>query len=116
MAPEAGAPQHSLMMVLPVFPPTAQAPMSCVVYPIPTQVNGAYAIPSSTENGGIFDIPVSSVPVSKPVVSGPSPAAVSGKNNCLNKPEMRKPVLNRERPKPHTNKNRNEINDFALCA
>eukprot|EP00520_Triparma_pacifica_P003080 CAMPEP_0118668962 /NCGR_PEP_ID=MMETSP0785-20121206/20635_1 /TAXON_ID=91992 /ORGANISM="Bolidomonas pacifica, Strain CCMP 1866" /LENGTH=97 /DNA_ID=CAMNT_0006563589 /DNA_START=36 /DNA_END=333 /DNA_ORIENTATION=- len=39
MAPEAGAPQHSHLMVLPVFPPTAQAPMSCVVYPIPTQVN-----------------------------------------------------------------------------
>eukprot|EP00520_Triparma_pacifica_P004678 CAMPEP_0118646996 /NCGR_PEP_ID=MMETSP0785-20121206/8368_1 /TAXON_ID=91992 /ORGANISM="Bolidomonas pacifica, Strain CCMP 1866" /LENGTH=258 /DNA_ID=CAMNT_0006539055 /DNA_START=2276 /DNA_END=3056 /DNA_ORIENTATION=- len=61
MAPEAGAPQHSLMMVLPVFPPTAQAPMSCVVYPIPTQVNSQQQRSAIQERSGFDGIDVEEV-------------------------------------------------------
>jgi len=115
-AHETGAPQHPLMMVLPVLSPTTQAPTSCMVYPIPAQANGAYAIPSASEIGGIFNIPVSSVQAPAPVAPGPSPAVVLGKDNDLNKPGMRDPVLNGEKPKPQANKNSAEVNDFAQCA
>lgn len=111
------APQHPLMMVLPVLSPTTLAPTSCMVYPIPIQKDGAYAIPSATEIGGIFNIPVSSVVAPAPFSPGPSPAIVVGKDADLNKPGMRiEPVLNGEKPKPEGTIKETEVNDFAQCA
>ncbi|GMH59774.1 hypothetical protein TrRE_jg336 [Triparma retinervis] len=104
------------MMVLPVLSPTTLAPTSCMVYPVPVQKDGAYAIPSAAEIGGIFNIPVSALPT-PPAPPGPSPAVVVGKGDDVNKPGGRvEPVLTGEKPKPGGNIKETEVNDFAQCA
>ena len=94
-----------------------------MVYPVPVQSDGAYKIPSAREIGGIFNIPVSSpVPPSfsdgPPVIGGPSPAVVIGKD-CVVKAGGEGPDLGVEKPKPHTSdkeENNEGDNHFAQAA